>query len=449
MEHNLTTGNVFKTIVVFAAPYLLSYFLQTLYGMADLFIIGQYASVDAITAVANGGQVMNIITVVIVGLAMGTTVIVGHAIGARKLDRAATVIGNAVTLFMGVAAVLTVCLFGASEALVRLIDTPSEAVDGTTVYLSICIAGIPFVTGYNVVSAIFRGLGDSKSPMYFIGIACVANIALDYLFIGYMGIGPAGAALGTTCAQALSLVCALLSIRGRKTGIHLARADFKPRADVLKSMLAVGLPIAVQDGFIQVAFIFITVIANGRGITDAAAVGVVEKIIGTVFIVPSSMLATVSALTAQNAGAGKPERARQTLRYALLITTGYGIAVAAIMQPLAPAAVALFTSDAQAIVLGAEYLRSYILDTAIAGAHFCFSGYFAAYGRSYIGFAHNLAAIALVRIPGSWFLSNAFPNTLYPMGLASPAGSVLSVVICLAAYTLLNRRGAFEKLAAA
>lgn len=446
MEHNLTTGNVFRTIVVFALPYLLSYFLQTLYGMADLFIIGQFASVDGITAVANGGQVMYMLTVIIVGLAMGATVTVAHAVGANKLDRAATIIGNTITLFMGVAVALTVVLLLLNRTIVEIIGTPPSAVDGTITYLSVCVAGIPFITGYNLTSAIFRGLGDSKSPMYFIGIACVANIALDYLFIGVLELGPMGAALGTSTSQALSLACALISIRGRKTGIRITRKDFKPQADVLKSVLTVGLPVAVQDGCIQVAFIFITVIANGRGVVDAAAVGVVEKVISAMFIVPSSMLATVSALVAQNAGAGKPERARQTLRYAIGITTCYGLVVALAMQVLAPHILALFTSDVQAIAAGTGYLKSYIFDAVFAGMHFCFSGFFAAYGRSYIGFIHNIIAISLVRIPGSWLLSNAYPSSLYPMGFASVAGSILSVAICLGAYTWLKRRGSFEQL---
>ena len=195
MEQDLTTGSVFKRIVYFSLPYLLSYFLQTLYGMADLFITGQFYGVDTITAVSNGSQIMHMMTVIIVGLAMGTTVTIGHSVGAKCMEQAEKIIGNTITLFMGIAVAFTVILVVLVKPIVVLIATPQEAVAGTSIYLLICFIGIPFITAYNIISSIFRGLGDSKSPMYFIGIACVMNIALDYLFMGAFHMGAAGAAL--------------------------------------------------------------------------------------------------------------------------------------------------------------------------------------------------------------------------------------------------------------
>ena len=448
MERNLTTGSVFKTIVYFSLPYLLSYFLQTLYGMADLFIIGQFGGVAGSTAVANGSQVMHMITVIIVGLAMGTTVIIGHAIGAKNTGEAAKVIGNSVTLFMTVAVGLMGILLFFVRDIVNLINTPSEAIEGTVNYLMICFIGIPFITAYNIISSIFRGLGDSKSPMYFIGIACVANIALDYLFIGAMDMGASGAALGTTLAQTFSVIISLAAIKRRKSDIKLKREDFIPRRDIMGRILKVGVPVAVQDGCIQIAFIIITIIANRRGLNDAAAVGIVEKIISAVFIVPSSMLASVSALAAQNIGAGKHDRADKTLRYATMITTIYGVIVAVVIQFVSAWAVGIFTSDAAVIVLGSQYIKGYIWDCIFAGIHFSFSGYFCAYGKSYIGFVHNILSIVLVRIPGSYLASKLYADTLFPMGLAAPAGSVLSVIICVGAYIWMKRHSRLQYIAA-
>lgn len=446
MERDLTHGSILKTIAVFALPYMLSYLLQMLYGMADLFFIGQFGGAAGITAVANGAQTLYIVTVTLVGLAMGTTVTVGHAVGARRYERAAAAIGNTVTLFMGLSLILAGALFACTSPIVALIGTPPEAVQGTTDYLRICFVGIPFIAAYNVLSAIFRGLGDSRSPMYFVGIACIINVALDYVFMGTMGLGPTGAALGTVIAQTSSVAIALASLRFRRTNVHLTRDDFRPRAEVLGSIFKIGAPVAVQDGCIQVAFMFITVIANGRGVIDAAAVGVVEKMISFLFIVPSSMGATVSALTAQNAGAGKADRARMVLKRAMAISVAYGMCITCVVWLLAPLMLRLFSSEAAVIAAGSQYISSYIFDTIFAGVHICFSGYFAAYGKSYIGFAHNVASVALVRVPGAWLLSNMFPATLFPMGLASPAGSILSAAICTVAFTALNRRGAFEKL---
>lgn len=439
MERNLTRGSVFKNIVIFSLPYFLSYFLQTLYGLADLFIIGQYEGVASTTAVSIGSQVMHMLTVMIVGLAMGTTVSIGRAVGAGDKKRVSACVGNTATLFMLVSVVLTVVLVLLVRPIVSVMSTPEEAVGGTVRYLIICFIGIPLITAYNIISSIFRGMGDSKSPMYFIAVACAANIALDYLFMGAMHLGPAGAALGTTIAQAISVVVALIAIRRHKS-IALTKDDLRPQRGVMGQILSIGVPVALQDGLIQIAFIIITVIANRRGLTDAAAVGIVEKVISFLFLVPSSMLSTVSALGAQNLGAGKPERAKKTLWYAIAIAAGFGVFISILIQFIAEPVVGLFTPDENVIVSGGQYLRGYILDCAFAGVHFCFSGYFCACGMSIISFIHNITGVALVRVPGAYFMSKMFPATLFPMGLATAAGSLLQVIICVIAYRIIGRR---------
>ena len=445
MEKNLTSGSVFQNIVWFSLPYLLSYFLQTLYGMADLFIIGQFEGVAGTTAVSIGSQVMHMITVMIVGLAMGSTVSIAQAVGANNKKQASLSVGNTVTLFMGLSVVLSAVLLLFVRPIVTVMSTPEEAVSGTVLYLTICFLGIPFITAYNIISSIFRGLGDSRSPMYFIAVACVANIVLDYLFIGYFHLGPAGAALGTTLAQAVSVVIALLAISRQKSGIMLCKNDFRLRKSVMGQLLQIGIPVALQDGFIQIAFIVITIIANRRGLSAAAAVGIVEKMISFLFLVPSSMLSTVSALCAQNIGAGKEDRARETLRYAIMIAAGFGILVSILIQFIAEPAVGLFTTDATVRMMGGQYIRGYIFDCIFAGIHFSFSGYFCACGRSEFSFLHNIIAILLMRIPGVYLTSKLFPATLLPMGIATACGSLLSVGICVIVYLWLREHGVERK----
>ena len=440
MKRELTSGSVMKNLLFFSLPYLLSFFLQTLYGMADLLIIGQFGSVADTTAVSVGSQVMHMLTVMIVGLAMGATVNIGQAVGGKDSRKAALFTGNTVTLFMGLSVTLTFLLLILRNAIVSAVSTPADAAAGTVDYLIICFIGIPFITAYNIISAVFRGMGDSKSPMYFIAVACAANIALDYLFIGALGMGPAGAALGTTLSQAVSVVISLIFVKRRKTDFALKKADLKPDKQITGKILKIGVPVAMQDGFIQIAFMVITVIANRRGLNDAAAVGIVEKIIGFLFLVPSSMLSAVSALGAQNIGAQKPERARKTLLYAIFIAAGFGGTAAVIMQFLADGAVSLFTDSAVVTRLGGEYLRGYAWDCLFAGIHFAFSGYFCACGKSGISFMHNIIAILLARVPGSYLMSSMFPETLYPMGLATAAGSLLSAIICAAAFVIIQRK---------
>lgn len=440
MENRLTTGSVFKTLLSFSLPFLLSYFLQTLYGMADLFMIGRFNSVDSTTAVSVGSQVMHMLTVMIVGLAMGSTVKIGRAIGAQRPEEAGAAIGNTVTLFMGLSVAATALLLALVSPIVSAMSTPAEAAAGTAAYLTICFLGIPFITAYNIISSIFRGLGDSKSPMYFVAIACAANILLDLLFIGALGMGPAGAALGTTLSQTVSVLLSVWIILRRKSGLKLKRSHFQPQRRVMSGLLKIGLPVAVQDGLIQIAFIVITVIANRRGLNDAAAVGIVEKIIGILFLVPSSMLSSVSALSAQNIGAGREDRAKQTLGYAALLAIGVGAVCVLAMQLRAELFVGLFTEEAEVIRLGGQYMRGYVWDSILAGIHFCFSGYFCAYGLSWVSFAHNLTAILCARIPLAYLASVRFPDTLFPMGLATTTGSGVSVLICMAVFVWLERR---------
>ena len=449
MEKNLTTGSVFKNVILFSLPYLFSYFLQTLYGMADLFIIGQYDGVASITAVSIGSQIMHMITVMIVGLAMGTTVSIAQAVGANNKKQESKAVGNTIILFMGVAIAGMALLLILVHPIVSVMSTPAEAVKGTVTYLTICFIGIPFITAYNIISSIFRGMGDSKGPMYFIAVACVANILLDYLFMGAFRLGPAGAALGTNISQAVSVLVSLVVIIKRKR-VVLIKTDFVPHRPVMRKILSIGIPIAVQDGLIQVAFIVITIIANQRGLNDAAAVGIVEKIMSFLFLVPSSMLSTVSALGAQNIGADKPQRAIATLRYAVLIAAGFGILASITIQFTAGPIVSLFTDGntsegADVIRLGSQYLRGYIFDSIFAGIHFSFSGYFCACGKSELSFLHNIVAIALVRIPGVYLTSRIFKTTLFPMGLATATGSLLSVLICVIAFYVIHRKEPIKK----
>ncbi len=478
-QHNLAKGDLFHNMILFSLPYLLSYFLQTLYGLADLLIAGRFNGADVISAVSIGSQVMHMVTVMIVGLAMGTTVMIGRFVGAEDEDGIRRAIRNTITLFAMIAALATCALLGLTQPIVQLLSTPPEAVPGALAYLRICFAGIPFIVAYNIMSSIFRGMGDSRSPMLFIAVACALNILLDLLFMGPMQLGAAGAALATVVAQAASVAFALVGIRktvaGRRqpgtadvrnasadadmeskagTQVHAsedeatfsnepARADRSAWWDpaMLHQILSIGLPIACQDGFIQISFLIITVIANRRGVDISAAVGIVEKTISFLFLVPSSMLSTVSTIAAQSIGAGDPARARQTLRYGVGLASGIGLLFAILFQFISVPFFTLFTKDPVVQALAVQYMCTYVLDCVVAGIHFPFSGFFSASGLSILSFIHNLCSVILIRIPGAWLATKLFPDTLYAMGLAAPAGSLLSALICIAFYLALRRKG--------
>lgn len=439
--NDLVTGDVKKALLRFVLPYLLSCFLQTFYGMVDLFVVGQFYGSEVTTAVSIGSQVTHMLTVILVGLAMGTTVRIGRAVGAGDKKKASQAMGASIVLFSIVALVLTVLLLLVTDPVVHVMMTPAEAVADTRKYLLICFAGIPFIVAYNLISSVFRGMGDSRRPMYFVAAACVVNIFLDFLLIGGLHMGAAGAALATICGQAVSVFLAVIVIRRRDTGFSLSRRDIRIHRGLAGDILKVGVPVAMQDGLIQVAFVVITVIANSRGLVAAASVGIVEKLISFFFLVPSAFLSSISAITAQNMGAGRPERARQSLGYDLLVTAGWGLLCCLYNQFLPETLIGLFTGDAAVLSAGASYMRAYSFDCLFAAVHFCFSGYFCGEGRSGISFLHNMASILLLRVPGAYLASIYFPATLYPMGWAAPLGSLLSALICTGFYLAEQRKG--------
>ena len=433
---SFTEGNIVRGMLRFSVPYLITCFLQTFYGMADLFIVGQFNAPASISAVAVGSQLMHMLTVVIAGFAMGSTVLIGRSVGAGNRRGIAGAVSTTFAVFAALAAGLTVLLLLFTNPIIVLLKVPAAAVSEAAAYMRICFAGVVFITAYNVVSAVFRGLGDTRRPMYYVAAAGILNIGLDWLLVGPLGMGAGGAALATVVSQGVSVLLGLIALK-RYHGDAFHRGA-RPDRDDAGRILGVGVPIALQEGLIQISFLVITMIANSRGVEVAAAVGIVEKVISFLFLVPSAMLSTVSALSAQNAGAGRHDRSRQVLRIGCLICAGFGAVVFVLCQPLAPHIVSLFVKqgdNVEAVVrLGGQYLRTYSLDCMLAGIHFCFSGFFSAYGKSGYSFLHNIISIITFRIPGAWAAAVFFPQTLYAMGIAAPMGSLLSVVICLVLY---------------
>ncbi len=440
MQQDLTIGSIKKNLITFSLPYLASCFLQSFYGMADLFITGKFNGAEVISAVAIGSQLMHMLTVMIVGMAMGTTVNLGKAVGGGDKAMKGKVIGNSVLFFLLLSIPLTVALTLLTDPILRLLATPMEAFEQAHGYVLVCMLGIPWIIAYNVVASLFRAQGDSRTPLLFIMVAGIANVFLDWLFIGPLGMGATGAALATVISQALSFLLSLLAIL-KKHLLRLKREDFRFDRKIVKAIVGVGFPICAQDGCIQVSFLLITVLVNHRGVIDVAAVGIVEKIISFLFLVPSAMLSSVSVVAAQNAGAGRNDRSLQSLFWAISFCLTFGFVVSLLVQFFAKEIIGLFTSDPLVVTQGASYFRSYVFDCLFAAFHFPMCGFFCAYGKAGYSFLSNILSIILVRIPGAWWGSMAFPATLLPLGMAAPLGSVFSSVVCALLLLKLWRKG--------
>ena len=437
--NQITQGPVAKALIRFAIPYLISSLLQALYGAVDLFVVGQYADSSAVSAVAIGSQVMQTITGIILGISMGGTVLIGHCIGAGDHKKAADSVGTMAILFLIIALVLTPLMLICTNGAVSLMQTPAESVQNTRSYIFICATGIPFIIGYNAVSGIFRGLGDSKTPTWFVGLACIINIAADFILVGGFHMGAAGAALATILAQAVSFITALFYMYKKGFAFSFGKSNLRLNSGCAKSILKVGFPLALQDGLVNISFLSITAIINTMGLIASAAVGVVEKIIIFAMLPPSAFGSAVATMTAQNIGAGKPKRAFSALKYGIGFSLIFGIAVCTYVQFQPETLTRIFTTDPQVITAAGQYLRSYAIDCILVSFIFCMNAYLSGCDKSVVSFIHSMIATFGVRIPATALLSHISSQTLYPMGLAAPAASTLSILIC-AAYFLYKKR---------
>lgn len=441
-ELDLTKGSVPKVLMQFAMPYLLANVLQALYGGADLFVVGRFDDAASVAGVAIGSQVMQTVTGIILGLTAGITVLIGIATGARDEKKAAATIGSAVWLFAIIGAVLTLLMTVWHDTIATAMHTPPEAMTDTRHYLLICSLGIPFIIGYNVVFGIMRGLGDSRSPLYFVALACVINIVLDFVLVGGCHMRAAGAATATIASQGISFAAALCYLHRKGFRFPFTKRDIRLNGILSKRIIKLGTPIALQDALINISFLIITVIVNRMGVTASAALGVVEKLIVFAMLPPVAISSAVAAMTAQNYGAGLTDRMNRCLKSGIGMALVFGTAFCVYSQFLPETLMSIFTNDAPVIELGAEYLHGYSIDCIIVSFVFCINSYFSGQGNSLFPMVHSLIATFLFRIPLSWIFSHIAPTSLFPMGFAPPLATMVSLAICLWYLKIWQKRQA-------
>lgn len=429
-ELDLTQGSVPRVLLQFAMPYLLANVLQALYGGADLFVVGQFDDAASVAGVAIGSQVMQTVTGIILGLTTGITVLIGIATGARNYRELASIIGSSVWLFGIVGVGLTLLMTVLHNPIAVLMHTPVEALHDTEHYLLICSLGIPFIIGYNVVCGILRGLGDSRTPLYFVALACVINVGLDFLLVGGFHLRAMGAAIATVASQGISFLTALWYLHRRGFRFEFTRRDIRLDGRLSKRVLTLGAPIALQDALINVSFLIITVIVNGMGVIASAGLGVVEKIIVFAMLPPAAMSSAIAAMTAQNYGAGLTDRMNRCLWSGIGMALVFGVSFCVYAQFLPDTLTGIFTNEEAVIKMGSGYLHGYSIDCIMVSFVFCINSYFSGQGNSLFPMIHSLIATFLFRIPLSWLFSLVDPTSLFWMGFASPLATLASLVIC-------------------
>ena len=440
--HNFTEGPILGPLVRFALPVLAALFLQAMYGAVDLLIVGRFGIPADVSAVSTGSQIMLTMTNLIASFAMGATVCLGRQIGEGKPEEGGRTIGACIALFAAMGLVLT-CLFvpGAGTVAV-LMHAPAEALALTTDYVRICGAGTLVIICYNLIGSIFRGIGDSVTPLMTVAIACVCNIAGDLLLVAGFGMGTAGAAIATVAAQAVSVLVSLGLIRRKKLPFKFSRSQIGFHRETILQITRIGLPIALQDFLVGISFLLIQVIVNSLGVTASAGVGVAEKVCAFIMLVPVAFMQSMSAFVAQNAGAGRYDRAEKALRYGILMSLAVGTVMFYISFFHGILLSSLFSKDAEVAAAGADYLRAYAIDCMLTPVFFCFIGFYNGVGLTTFVMAQGIISAFLVRVPVSWLMSRRVPVSLFHIGLATPCSSALQIVMCLSCMMWFRKQRA-------
>ena len=440
---NFTEGRIVAPLIRFALPVLLALFLQTMYGAVDLLVVGQFGgelSDVYVSAVATGSQMMLTLTMLITGLAMGLTVYVGRKIGEGQAEEAGSIIGSGIWLFGILSILLTIAVTTCAAPLARLMHAPEEAFDATVSYVVLCSAGMIFIVAFNLLGSIFRGIGDSKVPLITVSIACVLNIGGDLLLVAGLSMGSAGAAIATVFAQAVSVLLSLLIIRRRTLPFRFSAKSLHPCWAHIRQILTLGVPIALQELLVSISFLVITAIVNGLGVTASAGVGVAEKLCGFLMLVPSAYMQSMSAFVAQNIGAGKPDRASKALWCGIGTSLIVSVFVCVVTFFRGDLLAAIFSKDPEVILAAADYLKAYALDCLLTSFLFCFIGYFNGCGCTTFVMLQGIIGAFGIRLPVSWFMSRIVPVSLFRIGLATPASTIVQIALCTVFYLFLRRR---------
>lgn len=432
-KNNFTEGSILRKLSLFMLPVLGALILQAAYGAVDLLVVGRFGSTAGLSAVSTGSQLMNLVTFMVTQLAMGATVLIARYLGEKKPERIGAVLGGATVVFAILATVLFVLLVFFAHPIAVLMQAPSEALGLTTRYVRICGMGIFFIVAYNMLAAIFRGLGDSKSPLLFVLVACLINIAGDLLFVAGFKMDAAGAAIATIMAQAVSVVLAIVILLKKDLPFTLKKSDFRLNPQCRK-FLQVGLPLALQEVLTQASFLALCAFVNRLGLTASSGYGVASKIVSFAMLIPSALMQSMASFVAQNVGASKPKRAKQAMFTGMGIGLVFGCAVFALVMLKGDVLAGIFSTDAEVVQKGFEYLKGFAPETILTAILFSMLGYFNGNNKTVFVMIQGLVQTLLVRLPMPYLMSIQPNASLTKIGLAAPVSTLVGVLLNTAFY---------------
>ena len=436
---DFTQGSILKKLLWFMVPILGALILQAAYGAVDLLVVGRFGSTSGLSAVSTGSQVLNLVTFVVTQLAMGITVLIARYLGEKSPDRIPPVLGGAALVFALISVGLCVLLVCFARPISVLMQAPAESLDLTVSYVHICGSGIFFIVAYNVLSAIFRGLGDSKSPLLFVLVACVVNIFGDLLLVAVFHMDAAGAALATVFAQTISVVCAVVMLFKKKLPFTLTKKDFRFNSQCQK-FLKIGLPLALQECLTQLSFLALCAFVNRLGLEASSGYGVASKIVNFAMLVPSALMQSMASFVSQNVGAGNPKRAKRSMFTGIAVGLGFGCVMFALVMLKGDALSGFFSTDPGVIQKGFEYLKGFAPETILTAVLFSMIGYFNGNQKTFWVMIQGLVQTLLVRLPMAYIMSIQPNASLTMIGLAAPASTAVGILLNVGFYLYLKRK---------
>ena len=441
---DFTQGSILKKLCRFMLPVLGALILQAAYGAVDLLVVGRFGSTSGLSAVSTGSQVLNLVTFVVTQLAMGVTVLIARYIGEKREKEIGAVLGGAAVVFTILAGCLFVLLVLFARPISVLMQAPQEALALTASYVRICGCGILFIVAYNVLSAVFRGLGDSRSPLLFVLVACLVNVAGDLVLVAGLHLDAAGAALATVLAQAVSVGCALAILRRKKLPFTFRKSDVRLN-EQCRRFLAIGLPLALQEFLTQLSFLALCAFVNRLGLAASSGYGVASKIVSFVMLVPSALMQSMASFVAQNIGAGNVKRAKKSMFTGIAVGVAFGIVMFALVLLKGDVLAGLFSTDAEVVRRGFEYLRGFAPETIVTAVLFSMVGYFNGSNQTLWVMIQGLIQTLLVRLPLAYYMSIQPNASLTKIGMSAPVATVVGIVLNIGFFLYLNRKDAAKR----
>ena len=431
--NQILEGKILPALTRFSIPILLSLILQALYGAVDLWMVSRFASNADVSAVSTGSQTVMIVGGMITGLSMGITILLGRSVGKRDDKESADIIGTSMWIFLVLGVIITAVLMVFSKPLAILLNAPAAALKKTSSYIFICGLGTVFVVGFNVLNGIFCGIGDSKTPLLFVGVACMTNILGDYLLIDIFKLGAIGAAIATIAAQAVSVIFSFKIIK-KTLPFPFLKENLKFRTSLAKPLIKLGFPVAVLRMCTEISYLFILGIVNKHGEIASSGVGIAEKLVMFILLIPTAYMSSISAFAAQNMGAGQRDRAKKALWAGIASAAVIGGVMSYLSFFHGDIMSLLFIKDRDVIAASAEFLKATAIECFVLSISYCFDGYFNGMERTAFVMIRGVAAAVLVRIPFAYFAGRRADATLFSIGLSTALAAVFMLIFCIVEY---------------